>query len=125
VAGQPLDVFIAGDDQAAKDAVAALVRDWHLTPIDVGPLVRARQLEALGHAHEVRPPAPGTNADGMRPPLLTHHQIRHMKIVLFGATGNIGQRIAAEALRRGHQVVGVVRDPAQIEPPDPRVQLVP
>ena len=47
-----------------------------------------------------------------------------MKIVLFGATGNIGQRIAAEALRRGHEMVGVVRDPARVKSPDPRVPLV-
>lgn len=47
-----------------------------------------------------------------------------MKIVLFGATGNVGRRIAAEALRRGHEVVGVVRDPSAVEPPDPRVSLV-
>jgi putative NADH-flavin reductase len=47
-----------------------------------------------------------------------------MKLVLFGATGNIGQRITAEALRRGHQVVGVVRDPARAQSPDPRVDLV-
>jgi 8-hydroxy-5-deazaflavin:NADPH oxidoreductase len=48
VAGQPLDVFIAGDDQQAKDAVAAIVRDGGLNPIDVGAIERARQLEALG-----------------------------------------------------------------------------
>ncbi|HKG92058.1 MAG TPA: NAD(P)-dependent oxidoreductase [Gemmatimonadaceae bacterium] len=47
-----------------------------------------------------------------------------MKIVLFGATGNIGQRIAREALSRGHEVVGVVRDPEASTPPDPRVSLV-
>ena len=47
-----------------------------------------------------------------------------MKIVLIGATGNIGRRVAAEALRRGHEVVGVVRDPAAVTPPDPRVRLV-
>jgi putative NADH-flavin reductase len=47
-----------------------------------------------------------------------------MKLVLFGATGNVGQRIAAEALRRGHDVVGVVRDPAAVTPPDSRVRLV-
>lgn len=47
-----------------------------------------------------------------------------MKLVLFGATGNIGQRIAAEALRRGHEVVGVVRDPEKVQSPDPRVTLV-
>jgi putative NADH-flavin reductase len=47
-----------------------------------------------------------------------------MKIVLFGATGNIGQRIVAEALRRGHSVTGVVRDPEKVSSPDPRVPLV-
>jgi putative NADH-flavin reductase len=47
-----------------------------------------------------------------------------MKLVLFGATGNVGQRIAAEALRRGHEVVGVVRDPAAVQSPDPRVRLL-
>lgn len=36
-----------------------------------------------------------------------------MKIVLFGATGMIGKRIAAEALQRGHDVTAVVRDPAR------------
>ena len=47
-----------------------------------------------------------------------------MKIVLFGATGHVGQRVAREALGRGHEVVGVVRDPDQVQPPDPRVRLV-
>jgi len=47
-----------------------------------------------------------------------------MKIVLFGATGNVGRRVAAEALRRGHEVVGIVRDPDAVRPPDPRVPLV-
>jgi putative NADH-flavin reductase len=47
-----------------------------------------------------------------------------MRIVLFGATGNVGRRIAKEALDRGHEVIGVVRDPAAVQPPDPRVRLV-
>ena len=47
-----------------------------------------------------------------------------MKIVVFGVTGHIGQRIAREALERGHEVVGVVRDPARSQSPDPRVRLV-
>jgi putative NADH-flavin reductase len=47
-----------------------------------------------------------------------------MKIVLFGATGHVGQRIVAEALSRGHEVVGVVRDPSRAQSPDPRVPLV-
>lgn len=32
-----------------------------------------------------------------------------MKIVVIGATGMIGQRVAAEARRRGHQVTGMTR----------------
>ena len=47
-----------------------------------------------------------------------------MRIVVIGATGNIGQRIVKEALSRGHEVIGVVRDPSQVESPDRRVALV-
>lgn len=36
------------------------------------------------------------------------------KVVVYGATGNIGQRILAEALGRGHDVVAAVRDPAKV-----------
>ena len=43
--GTPLDVFIAGDDEAAKGKVAALVEGGGMRPIDVGPLRRARQME--------------------------------------------------------------------------------
>ena len=48
MAGQPLDVLIAGDDKEAKEMVAKLVRDGDLQAIDVGPLERARELEGLG-----------------------------------------------------------------------------
>ncbi len=48
VAGQRLDVLIAGDDEEAKETVAQLVRDGGLRAIDTGPLERARQLEGLG-----------------------------------------------------------------------------
>jgi 8-hydroxy-5-deazaflavin:NADPH oxidoreductase len=51
VAGQPLDVFIAGDDEGAKETLAQLARDGGLRAIDVGPLERARHLEALGFLH--------------------------------------------------------------------------
>src|SRR3954462_6712687 len=47
-----------------------------------------------------------------------------MKLVVFGATGNVGQRVTAEALRHGREVTGVVRDPDAVETPDPRVRLV-
>jgi 8-hydroxy-5-deazaflavin:NADPH oxidoreductase len=51
VAGHKLDVLIAGDDGDAKRKVAALARDGGLNPIDVGPLKRARELEAVGLLH--------------------------------------------------------------------------
>jgi predicted dinucleotide-binding enzyme len=51
VAGQPLDVLIASDDEEAKEAVAQLARDGGLNPIDVGGTQRARELEALGLLH--------------------------------------------------------------------------
>jgi 8-hydroxy-5-deazaflavin:NADPH oxidoreductase len=51
VAGHKLDVLLAGDDADAKGKVAALARDGGLNPIDVGPLKRARELEAAGLLH--------------------------------------------------------------------------
>lgn len=45
--GVQLDGYVAGDDAPAKATVLELVRSIGLRPIDVGPLVRARQLEAL------------------------------------------------------------------------------
>ncbi len=51
VAGQPLDVLLAGDDADAKAQVAALVEAGGMRPIDAGPLRRARQLEHLGFLH--------------------------------------------------------------------------
>jgi 8-hydroxy-5-deazaflavin:NADPH oxidoreductase len=51
VGGQPLDVLIAGDDDAAKRKVSQLVSDGGLRPLDVGPLARAQQLEHLGLLH--------------------------------------------------------------------------
>jgi 8-hydroxy-5-deazaflavin:NADPH oxidoreductase len=51
VAGQKLDVLIAGDDDAAKQKVSQLVSDAGLRPLDTGPLSRAQQLEQLGLLH--------------------------------------------------------------------------
>jgi 8-hydroxy-5-deazaflavin:NADPH oxidoreductase len=61
VAGQPLDVFLAGDDQEAKNKVAQLVKDAGLRPVDTGPLRRARQIEGLGLLHIVTQGNLGTN----------------------------------------------------------------
>ena len=61
VAGEPLDVFIAGDDQEAKDKVAQFIKDTGLRPVDTGPLSRARQIEGLGLLHIVTQGDLGTN----------------------------------------------------------------
>jgi putative NADH-flavin reductase len=46
------------------------------------------------------------------------------KIALFGANGTIGSRVLGEALRRGHQVTAVVRDPAKLTMSDPNLTVV-
>lgn len=45
--GVQLDGFVAGDDDAAKASVLELVESVGLHAVDVGPLVRSRQLEGL------------------------------------------------------------------------------
>lgn len=47
VAEQHLDVFIAGDSEPAKEKVSAVVAHSGMRPIDVGPLRRSRELEAI------------------------------------------------------------------------------
>ena len=37
-----------------------------------------------------------------------------MKIIVFGARGEVGSRIVKEAMERGHEVTGVVRNAAQL-----------
>jgi hypothetical protein len=51
VSGQPLDVFIASDDDDAKRAVRQFSESAGLRAVDVGPLARAHELEALGYLH--------------------------------------------------------------------------
>jgi len=48
VSGQPLDIFIAGDDEAAKATLVKLVESAGMHPLDAGPLRRAQWIEALG-----------------------------------------------------------------------------
>ena len=61
VAGQPLDVFIAGNDADAKNKVAQLVKDGGMRAIDTGPLSRARQIEGMQFLHIVTQGTLGTN----------------------------------------------------------------
>lgn len=51
IGGQPLDVFLAGDDPEAKAVISTLIEDGGLRPVDAGPLKRARELEAAGLLH--------------------------------------------------------------------------
>ncbi|HJS95555.1 MAG TPA: NADPH-dependent F420 reductase [Solirubrobacteraceae bacterium] len=51
VAGQPLDVFLASDDEDAKANVRELVESGGLRAVDAGALARAHELEALGYLH--------------------------------------------------------------------------
>lgn len=48
VDGKELDVFIAGDDQNAKNTVSEFVKNSGMRPIDVGPLANSRHLEGFG-----------------------------------------------------------------------------
>lgn len=47
-----------------------------------------------------------------------------MKLALFGASGMIGSRLLREAVRRGHAVTAVVRDPRKFATPTGRVIVI-
>lgn len=47
-----------------------------------------------------------------------------MKIVLFGATGHVGQAIARETLRRGHAVTAIVRDLSRLTGAYPKLDVI-
>lgn len=47
----PLDVFVASDDDEAKDAIRQIASGSRV--IDVGPLANARQLEGMGYVHMI------------------------------------------------------------------------
>ncbi|RKF12344.1 F420-dependent NADP oxidoreductase [Roseovarius spongiae] len=46
--GQPLQTFVAADDETARDTVKMLAAEAGFEPVDAGPLATARQLEPLG-----------------------------------------------------------------------------
>ena len=67
VAGQPLDVFVASDDEEAKAKVKELAESAGLRVLDAGPLARARQLEGAGYLHmAVQPGLGGTYASALK-----------------------------------------------------------
>src|SRR6185312_14954089 len=54
----------------------------------------------------------------------TVHAATALEIVVYGGTGNIGQRIVHEALARGHTVTVVVRDPSALAEQPPRLRVL-
>jgi predicted dinucleotide-binding enzyme len=67
VAGQPLDVFVASDDDEAKDKVRELAGSGGLRVLDAGPLAIARQLEGAGYLHmAIQPGLGGTYASALK-----------------------------------------------------------
>jgi 8-hydroxy-5-deazaflavin:NADPH oxidoreductase len=63
VGGQPLDVFVASDDEDAKAAVRELAEGAGLRVVDAGPLALARQIEGLGFLHMAVQDGLGTGYD--------------------------------------------------------------
>ena len=59
MAGQPLDVFVASDDEDAKAKVRELAESAGLRVLDAGPLAIARQLEGAGYLHMAIQPGLG------------------------------------------------------------------
>ena len=57
VAGQPLDVLLASDDEDAKAVISQVVSDGGLRPVDAGPLARAAGARGLGLLAHGRPGA--------------------------------------------------------------------
>src|SRR4051794_15861746 len=67
VAGQPLDVFVASDDDDAKAKVRELAESAGLRVLDAGPLAHARQLEGAGYLHmAIQPGLGGTYASALK-----------------------------------------------------------
>ncbi|MFX0547164.1 NADPH-dependent F420 reductase [Roseovarius sp. S1116L3] len=48
VNGQPIQTFVAADDEAARESVKALAAEIGFEPVDAGPLANARYLEPIG-----------------------------------------------------------------------------
>ena len=67
VADQPLDVFVASDDDEAKAKVKEFAESAGLRVLDAGPLAIARQLEGAGYLHmAIQPGLGGTYASALK-----------------------------------------------------------
>ena len=52
---------------------------------------------------------------GAAVPAAVPAEAESLRILVFGATGKVGQHVVSEALQRGHRVYAVSRDPSRIE----------
>jgi putative NADH-flavin reductase len=52
------------------------------------------------------------------------HAAEPLHILVFGGSGNIGQRVVREALNRGHSVTVVSRDPSRVKDKHERLKIV-
>jgi hypothetical protein len=87
----------------------------------------------IGQAKEAEP---GPRAAPARPALVEFREVRDdgttaaneaskpLRIALFGASGDVGSRIAEEAVARGHSVTALVRHPDQMTGDHPRLRKV-
>jgi 8-hydroxy-5-deazaflavin:NADPH oxidoreductase len=67
VAGAPLDVFVASDDEEAKGKVREIAQGAGLRVLDAGPLAHARQLEGAGYLHmAIQPGLGGTYSSALK-----------------------------------------------------------
>ena len=46
-----------------------------------------------------------------------------MKLVIFGATGTVGEKVVEQALEQGHQVTAFARTPAKLNVQHPNLLL--
>lgn len=103
IAGQALDVFIAGDDHGANRVVAELAMSGGMRPIVVGGLARARQLEGMGFLGIAIQPLMGSGfmsgwkllLPGASPPEAKRGFPRNAVIGVFEETAAVGGTVRA------------------------------
>ena len=47
-----------------------------------------------------------------------------MKLIVFGATGNVGLEVVKQALEKGYEVTAFVRDPSKLAVEDEKLQII-